>query len=142
MKADAVACVRDAWGRRVGWVKFFQRRRGVLVEAEFVGLPDNGSGFFALHIHEGPGYGGADFPETGGHYNPCGVPHPMHAGDLPPVLRRRDGRAWQKVSTDRFRVCHIMGRTVVLHSMADDFHTQPAGNPGEKLACGVIQRNL
>lgn len=139
MKADAVACMRDAWGRNMGCVRFYQRRNSVLVEAEFTGLPENDSGFFALHIHEGAACDGRGFAQTGGHYNPGGLAHPMHAGDLPPVLRRRDGRAWMQVSTDRFRLCHVLGRTLVLHSMADDFHTQPAGNAGEKLACGVIR---
>lgn len=43
------------------------------------------------------------------------------------------------VLTDRFRVRDIIGRTVVIHSGPDDFHTQPAGNAGEKIACGVIR---
>lgn len=62
-----------------------------------------------------------------------------HAGDLPPLLSCQ-GNAYLSVKTDRFSVNEIIGRTVVIHSNPDDFHTQPAGNAGKKIACGVIQR--
>lgn len=120
-----------------GIVRFWELQTGVLVAAEVVGLP--GNDFFAFHIHEGPDCGGEDFSDSGGHYNPAGVPHPDHAGDLPPLLSS-GGKAWMAVMTDRFRVSEILGRTVIIHSGPDDFHTQPSGNPGEKLACGVIRK--
>ena len=50
------------------------------------------------------------------------------------------GRAYLAVRTDRFRVQEIIGRTVVIHSDPDDFRSQPAGNAGTKIACGVICR--
>ena len=50
------------------------------------------------------------------------------------------GGAYLAVLTDRFSVADVLGRTVVIHSGADDFHTQPAGNAGTKIACGVIRR--
>lgn len=50
------------------------------------------------------------------------------------------GNAYMKVLTGRFHVEQIIGRTVILHSNPDDFHTQPSGNAGTKIACGVIQR--
>ncbi len=118
---------------------FTQKNGYVLAEFHVVGLPSgNPSGFFALHIHEGGSCGGENFSETGSHYNPGGVPHPNHAGDLPPLLYR-DGKAWLAVETDRFQVKDIIGKTVVIHSGPDDFHTQPAGNAGTKIACGVIR---
>ena len=119
-----------------GRVRFWQLRRGVLVEAKIAGLPREG--FFAFHIHEGPDCGGAGFSDSGGHYHPAGTLHPDHAGDLPPLLSY-GGRAWMAVMTNRFRVRDIVGRTVIIHSGTDDFQTQPSGNPGEKLACGVIR---
>ena len=64
--------------------------------------------------------------------------HPMHSGDLPPLLSAT-GRAYMAVLTDRFSIGQIIGKTVVVHSRADDFQSQPAGNAGEKIACGVIQ---
>ena len=124
-----------------GQVKFYQQPEWVLVVAQITGLPRNSTtGFFALHIHEGGSCLGQGFSETGGHYNPDRVEHPKHAGDLPPLLICQGG-AFLAVKTDRFRVPEIIGRTVVIHSGADDFHTQPAGNAGTKIACGVIQRS-
>ena len=79
------------------------------------------------------------FFDTGSHYDPSGTPHPKHAGDLPPLLLCNGG-AFLAVRTDRFRVEDILGRTVVIHSGPDDFKSQPAGNAGKKLACGVIYR--
>ena len=84
------------------------------------------------------GCGGAGFPGTGGHFNPAGAPHPAHAGDLPPLLSC-GGRAYLAVLTDRFTVADIIGRTVVIHGGSDDFRSQPAGDAGTKIACGVIK---
>lgn len=122
-----------------GMVRFFQRCDGVLVEAEVSGLPKTKMGFFAFHIHEGASCAGDGFPDSGGHWNPGGTEHPSHAGDLPPLLGDF-GKACLKVLTGRFRVEEIIGRTVILHGDPDDFHTQPAGNAGRKIACGVIRR--
>lgn len=119
-----------------GWVKFYQDRCGVWVRSEICGLPHDG--FFALHIHEGNSCAGQAFADTKGHYNPAGTAHPAHAGDLPPLLSC-GGRAEMAVLTDRFQLREIIGRTVVIHSAADDFHSQPAGNAGEKIACGVVR---
>lgn len=122
-----------------GTVQFCQMPQGVLVTAHVSGLPrDNASGFFALHIHEGVSCAGDSFPGTLSHYDPSGLPHPDHAGDLPPLLSS-GGEAYLSVLTDRFRLGDVIGRTVVIHSGPDDFHSQPAGNAGTKIACGVIQ---
>lgn len=122
-----------------GIVKFYPRRQGTLVVADVFGLPpENPSGFFALHIHAGGSCAGDGFPETGGHYNPDEAPHPKHAGDLPPLLSC-GGSAHLAVLTDRFSIPEVLGRTVVIHDGPDDFRSQPAGNAGTKIACGVIQ---
>ena len=139
MKTEAIARIRgsiDAPNLR-GTVCFYQRRGCVLLEARITGLPKNESGFFALHIHEGASCGGMDFSDTGGHYDPYGCAHPGHAGDLPPLLSNR-GNAWLTVQTDRFTLREIIGKTVVIHEGPDDFRTQPAGDSGRKIACGVI----
>lgn len=123
-----------------GEVRFYNDGDGVLVVAKVSGLPKgNGSGFFGFHIHEGGNCMGRDFENTGGHYSPSPAPHPMHAGDLPPLLSV-NGQAYLAVKTNRFTVKEIIGRTVVIHDRADDFTSQPAGNAGKKIACGVIQR--
>ena len=71
------------------------------------------------------------------HYNPDTCAHPQHAGDLPPLFGN-NGYAFSMFLTNRFSVSEIIGRTVILHSAPDDFTSQPAGNSGVKIACGVI----
>ena len=134
----ALACVKGEGDLR-GTVKFYPVNCGTLIMAEITGLPNSDSGFFAFHIHEGEDCGGDSFADTKGHYNPQGQPHPRHAGDLPPLLSQ-NGRALLAVETNRFNVWEIIGRTVVVHSGADDFRSQPAGNSGTKIGCGVICR--
>ncbi len=123
-----------------GCVQFYQENGCVLIEAKIIGLPKaSEAGFYGFHIHQGRDCSGAGFPGTEGHYNPAEQAHPEHAGDLPPLLACK-GNAYLSVKTDRFSVAEIIGRTVVIHSDPDDFHTQPAGNAGKKIACGVIRR--
>lgn len=140
-RPDAIAIVAGVCpdGETCGQVKFYQKENSVLISVNIRGLPPSSSGFFGFHIHEGDNCGGADFAGTGSHYNPTGTPHPAHAGDLPPLIRCNGG-AHQCVSTDRFTVADIIGRTVVIHDMPDDFHTQPAGNAGTKIGCGMIRK--
>lgn len=125
-----------------GTVAFYPRDGGALVVVDVCRLPAGGSlcagGIFGFHIHEGDSCIGAGFPETKGHLNPEECPHPYHAGDLPPLFACGD-RAFMAVLTDRFRIPDIIGRTVVIHSWPDDFTTQPSGDSGAKIACGVIR---
>lgn len=141
-KPDAVARIagEEEAPQLSGCVQFYQENGCVLIEAKISGLPKGiGTGFFGFHIHQGRDCSGAGFSRKEGHYNPLGQEHPEHAGDLPPLLSCY-GQAYLSVKTDRFSVDEIIGRTVVIHSDPDDFHTQPAGNAGKKIACGVIQR--
>ena len=126
-----------------GMTRFYQTARGVLVVTEMMGLPQgNGcnSPIFGFHIHEGgacAGNANDPFAATRTHFNPRSCPHPYHAGDLPPLFGS-NGIAFSAVLTDRFTVNDVLGKTVVLHDSPDDFTTQPAGNSGTKIACGVI----
>lgn len=133
----AVADIRGSSDapRLRGKVSFYDTARGTLVAAEIFGIPDDG--FHGFHIHEGGSCGGEGFSETGSHFNPRESSHPDHAGDLPPLLSC-EGRAFLAVLTDRFSVADVVGRTAVIHSMPDDFRSQPAGDSGEKIGCGVI----
>ena len=137
---DAVAQIQGGMEapQLSGCVHFYQQNRCVLIVAEIFGLPrESETGFFGFHIHQGGSCSGTDFSETGSHYNPEDQVHPKHAGDLPPLMCCR-GNAYLAVKTDRFTVPDIIGKTVVIHSDPDDFRTQPAGNAGKKIACGVI----
>ena len=127
---NAMACIRGDGIR--GAVRFSSRPQGVLVTVEVLGLPD---GFHGFHIHAGPDCGGEAFSHTGSHFGAGS--HPDHAGDLPPLLSC-GGRAFLSVVTGRFCIGDILGRTVVIHSLPDDFRSQPAGDSGEKIACGKI----
>ena len=141
-KLDAVARIvgGEETPQLSGCVQFYQGNGCVLIEAEISGLPKTSeTGFFGFHIHQGRECSGAGFSGTEGHYNPTEQVHPVHAGDLPPLLECQ-GNAYLSVRTDRFSVDEIIGRTVVIHSDSDDFHTQPAGNAGKKIACGVIRK--
>ncbi len=122
-----------------GKVEFFEKPNGVLIVALIQGLPQNQSGFYGFHIHEGATCTGIAFADTQSHYNPQDTPHPHHAGDLPPLLGC-NGHAYLQVLTNRFRIPDIIGRTVVIHNNPDDFTTQPAGNAGTKIGCGVIKK--
>lgn len=122
-----------------GNVRFLPHRDGVLVVAQVSGLPETKAGFFGFHIHEGGSCGGADFFETGSHYDLAQQAHPYHAGDLPPLLNA-DGSAYLCVVTNRFSVEDVLGKAVVIHNRPDDFTSQPAGNAGMKIACGIIGR--
>lgn len=127
-----------------GRVRFFRTAAGVLVAAEFVGLP-TGNGecdkpVFAMHIHEGQQCapeGEDPFGQAGTHFNPDSCPHPAHGGDLPPLLGC-GGLAIGVFLTDRFTVEDVLGKTVILHRDRDDFTTQPSGASGAKIACGKI----
>ena len=136
-KPEAIAWIRGE-GRLRGCVKLYAIPRGTLVVAEVLGLPPGETDFFAMHIHEGGSCAGEGFPDTGGHYNPGKTEHPNHAGDLPPLLSQ-NGRAWMAVETNRFTPRQVIGRTVVIHRQLDDFCSQPSGNSGRKIGCGVIR---
>ena len=101
-----------------------------------------GQRIFGFHIHEGTRCSGTSvdhFADAGSHYNPSNCPHPMHAGDLPPLFVN-NGRAWFATITPQFTGSDVIGHTVIVHSDPDDFHTRPSGNSGEKIACGMIKR--
>ena len=127
-----------------GQVIFYETRGGVVVAAEITGLP-KGTGncdkpILAFHIHSGGSCDGNDtdqFANAGGHFNPYGCRHPYHSGDMPPLMSAK-GKAFAVFLTDRVTINEILGKTVIIHSSPDDFMTQPSGNAGEKIACGVI----
>ncbi len=138
-KPDAIARVsgNELAPDLFGTVRFYSLQNRVFVVADLSGLPSNDSGFYGFHIHEGQKCAGERFADTGSHFSVAERPHPEHAGDLPPLMYC-DGRACMAVVTNRFAVQDVVGRTVVIHTKADDFSTQPAGNAGQKMSCGEI----
>lgn len=127
-----------------GVVTFYRYRKGSIVVTDIAGLP-TGSGrcesrVFGCHIHEGSQCTGTErqpYLGAGGHFNIYDCPHPYHAGDLPNLFENR-GSAWNAFFTERFTPEEVLGRTVIIHEKADDYTSQPTGDAGEVLACGVI----
>lgn len=147
-KPSAVAYIRGSYRypKISGRVQFYGVNGGVVVRTQAVGLPikegNCNNSIFAFHIHSGNSCSGDDkdpFANALTHYNPQNCLHPYHAGDMPPLFCV-NGRAYLEFLTDRFNIDEIIGKTVIIHASSDDFTTQPSGNAGEKIACGVINR--
>lgn len=129
-----------------GIVDFYTAYEGTLLVCEFSGLPYDttpcANNIHALHIHQtGDCESTMDtaFMQTGGHYNPTNCLHPAHAGDLPPLFSNH-GFAFQVFYTERFQVADVVGRAVIVHAKRDDFTSQPSGDAGDRIGCGVISR--
>lgn len=146
-KPTASACIKgsDKYPCIKGHVHLYQLCGYVVVQAKIEGLPQGKDPccerIFAFHIHEGTACSGNKddcFANAKGHYNPDNCMHPYHAGDMPPLFGV-NGSAFLVFATDRFKVEEVIGKAVIVHKMSDDFHTQPSGNAGEKIACGIIE---
>jgi Cu-Zn family superoxide dismutase len=133
-----------------GVVTFKAVPGGTEVCADINGLPpyrpatkgEDPIGPHGFHIHE---FGNCEvgdpndpFKAAGEHWNPTNQPHGNHAGDFP-VLFSNNGVARMCFFTDRFNVQDVIGKSVIIHQNPDDYRTQPAGDAGKRLACGVIQ---
>lgn len=141
---DAIAWIQGSASQPqlAGNVKFYETPYGgILIEAEIFGLPNinepGSSNFYGFHIHE---YGNCQrpFDRVGDHYNPSNTQHPQHAGDMPPLMGNQ-GYAYLVFYDKRFKLDDVVGRSVIIHRMPDDFHTQPSGNSGDKIGCGTIR---
>ena len=143
----AVAQMKPTAGNSVaGTVRFEQSAGKVIVTASITGLkPDSEHGF---HVHEKGDCSAPDATSAGGHFNPGGKPHghhgkvERHAGDLPNLRADAAGAARVMWESDLLSVgsgaADVIGRSVVIHRDPDDYASQPAGNSGPRLACGVI----
>lgn len=131
--AVAQICGTEEFSSVCGTLMLYQSQAGVFSVVSVSGIPEKfGCGnIFAMHIHD---------PKTGNHYNPDGREHPNHAGDMPPLFV--DGTcAWSAFLSERFDVCEVIGKEIVIHRRRDDFTTQPSGDPGEMIACGIIKQS-
>ncbi|GAB3345017.1 superoxide dismutase family protein [Lysobacter tyrosinilyticus] len=120
---------------------------GVRITGEIGGLARGST--HAIHIHEKGDCSAADATSAGGHFNPAQQPHgragsgPHHGGDMDNFVADANGVA--HVDVQAFGVTlgggatNIGGRAIVVHAMPDDYTSQPAGNAGARVACGVIQ---
>lgn len=77
------------------------------------------------------------FESAGGHYNPTNQPHGNHVGDFP-VIFSNQGYSRMEFFTDKFKPYDVVGKSVIIHENPDDFSSQPSGNSGKRIACGII----
>ena len=102
-----------------------------------------------FHIHEAGDCSSGDGMSAKGHFNPHGKSHgnpasaERHAGDLPALKAAKNGRAKVDVTLDAISIGqgpgNIVGRGLIIHADPDDYKTQPTGNAGARIACGVIK---
>ena len=129
-----------------GVVMFHQMGTHVMVHAKLAGLkPGQEHGF---HVHEKGDCSSGDGVSAGGHYNPSGKAHghyeagERHAGDLPNLKADAEGRVDVHFRVTGIGVgsgaADVVGKGLIVHAMPDDYKTQPTGNSGARIACGVI----
>lgn len=143
----AVATLESRSGSTVtGVVKLNERDGHVHARVELSGLPANS--VHGFHVHEKGDCSAPDAASAGGHFNPGGVAHGEagagvhHAGDLPSVRADANGRVRADFDIGGVTLSagptSVIGRSFVVHRDADDYTTQPSGNSGPRVACGVI----
>jgi Cu-Zn family superoxide dismutase len=148
MAQTAKAMLKDQKGPDVGTVELTQTPAGVLLRLSLKGVP---TGEHAFHIHEA-GRCDPPFTTAGGHFNPAGHKHGLlvgagHAGDMPNLHVPASGTLDVEilnaaVTLDKGKpnsLFHPGGTAVVIHAGKDDYKSDPAGNAGDRIACGVIQ---
>jgi len=147
--ATATAQIKDLKGTVVGTVLLVETPNGLLLRGTLSGLPP---GTHAIHLHE-VGKCEPPFKSAGGHFNPGGKAHGVldpagpHAGDLPNLVIPQSGKldfemfaVGLTLSEGPNRVLDADGTSVVIHAKADDYRTQPAGDAGDRIACGVVTK--
>ncbi|NUZ05885.1 superoxide dismutase family protein [Piscinibacter koreensis] len=144
--AEATARLQPTAGNSTsGTVRFSQVGSKVQVDARVSGLKPNSEHGF--HVHEKGDCSSPDAMSAGGHFNPTAEPHgpqsgPHHRGDMPSLKSDASGNASATFQIDGTlktgAATDIVGKGVIVHAMPDDYATQPTGNAGGRLACGVI----
>jgi Cu-Zn family superoxide dismutase len=142
----AAASLTPTQGNNVrGLVMFHEMGEHLMVHVKVNGLAPNSEHGF--HLHDKGDCASADGTSAGGHFNPGKTAHgpqdgEHHAGDLPGLKANAEGVVDQKFMlmgvTIKPGATSIDGRSVIIHASADDYKTQPTGNSGARIACGVI----
>ena len=145
----AVAALTSKSGSNTKGNATFTAKAGkVTLKVKVTGLTP---GEHAIHLHEKGDCSAPDGASAGGHWNPSAENHgkwghaPFHHGDLGNLVADAKGKAELTIETDLWTIgdgkpSDVVGRSVIVHATADDFTTQPTGNAGGRVACGVIQK--
>jgi superoxide dismutase, Cu-Zn family len=148
---SAIAVMKDVKGNSVGMATFTEEANGpVHIKVDVRGLKP---GLHGIHIHNKGKCIGPSFTSAGEHYNPLSKEHGLknpkgpHAGDLPNLEVGKDGTGHMSVTTDRVTLSPgpntlftANGTSLVIHADPDDQMTNPAGNSGARIVCGVIEK--
>jgi superoxide dismutase, Cu-Zn family len=146
----ARAALVDADGKHVGKASLRETKDGLLMTVEVSGLPP---GLHAVHVHAVGECTGPKFTSAGPHFNPLQMKHGLknpagpHAGDMPDLYVQANGTGRYEVLLDSMTLgegktglLDADGSAIVVHVTADDNTTDPAGNSGDRIACGAITR--
>ena len=149
-QTEARADLQDGAGKKIGSAVLSERGDGVLITVNVKGLPQ---GLHAVHVHAVGKCEGPAFTSAGGHFNPLSKKHGLknpdgpHAGDLPDMFVNKDGMGRYEALMESMTlgaggtsVFDADGSAIVVHATADDNVTDPAGNSGDRIACGVITK--
>jgi Cu-Zn family superoxide dismutase len=143
--SSASAQLLDTSGRAVGNATVTQVGDSLRVAIEGVNLP---SGAHGAHLHQTGLCTPPDFASAGPHWNPTGHQHGkdnpagMHKGDLPNILIGTDGRGSLEYTIPMVSLAGLLdndGAALVVHAKADDYRTDPSGESGGRIACGVLR---
>ena len=143
----AFAALKDASGKEVGQVTLTATPSGVLLSLDLSAIP---AGEHAFHVHTVGKCEPPDFKSAGPHFNPDETKHGLmnpdgpHAGDMPNLHVPSDGKLQIEVLNPTVTLSaesallDADGSAVIVHTSADDYKTDPAGNAGDRIACGVV----
>ncbi|MGN6820189.1 MAG: superoxide dismutase family protein [Sphingomonas sp.] len=142
----ATATLATAAGKKVGKVTIREVPGGLKVSVTVDGLP---AGMHGAHLHTVGKCEGPDFASAGGHWNPTGMKHGSmnpqgpHEGDMPILTVGANGRGALTTTLPGAKFDALLdadGAAMVIHAAADDLKTDPSGNSGARLACGVLAK--
>lgn len=150
--AKTVVEMKDAQGKSVGTITLSESAKGVALDIK---VHDLAPGKHGIHFHQNAKCDGPDFKSAGPHFNPDGKKHGLespeghHAGDMLNLSVKEDGKATMKLTdadvnlkdgSDSHSLFNNGGTALIIHAKEDDMKTDPSGNSGDRIACGVITK--